>query len=463
MPLSHPEGGTDGLTSGLPASQENRMLDPTVPGLMIEAESPRYQTPVGPDSGDSEEALPAIEAVPPLERPGLVRVNTWERPLVPTARNVPLLNNAPWVRTLGSIDFSIQTQGWRFPLPPDLKTCKASKGSLASQSQEVEAAPDEPDIQPTQEMLDFAAAAGLNPVDSAQDPMAGLPIGNTSLVPPGAEGGEGAEVGDSITRLKPPAAMAGLKDRLLTLLQPPLEGMLGKGRLTLPFKPYPYQLQGIAFLMPRSAALIADEMGLGKTVQVILSLRLLISSGMLKRALVVCPKPLVINWTRELRNWAPDLAFEVFSGDTETRTAMWKLSNCPVQVVNYEILTRDHEIILDDDVKFDVVVLDEAQRIKNAGGKTAQAAKALKRSRSWAMSGTPIENRVEDLTSIFSFVDPKLIPPDAHPRQMSEIVRDHIIRRTKDLVATHMPPRVIRDIHLELSPEQRETYDKAEK
>ena len=70
--------------------------------------------------------------------------------------------------------------------------------------------------------------------------------------------------------------------------------------------------------MPRSAALIADEMGLGKTVQVILSLRLLISSGMLKRALVVCPKPLVINWTRELRTWAPDLAFEVFSGDTET-------------------------------------------------------------------------------------------------------------------------------------------------
>jgi len=461
MPLSPPEGGADGLTSGLSASQENRMLDPTVPGATIEVESPRYQTPDGPDSDLREDALPAIDAVPPLEKPGLVRVNTWERPLTPSARNVPLLNNAPWVRTLGSMDFSIQTQGWRFPLPPDLNTRKAGKVSPASQEQE--AAPDEPDIQPTQEMIDFAAAAGLNPVDQAQGQVAGLPVGSASLQPMGLEEGEGADVGNSVTRLKPPAAMAGLKDRLLTLLQPPLEGMLGKGRLTLPFKPYPYQLQGIAFLMPRSAALIADEMGLGKTVQVILSLRLLISSGMLKRALVVCPKPLVINWTRELRTWAPDLAFEVFSGDTETRTAMWKLSNCPVQVVNYEILTRDHEIILDDDVRFDVVVLDEAQRIKNAGGKTAQAAKALKRSRSWAMSGTPIENRVEDLTSIFSFVDPKLIPPDAQPRQMSEIVRDHIIRRTKDLVATHMPPRVIRDIHLELLPEQRETYEKAEK
>jgi superfamily II DNA or RNA helicase len=441
------------------------MLDPAATGSMVEVE-PRYQGPAGPgapDLGLSNDTNPAIDAVPPLEKPGLIRVNTWERPLTPSARSIPMLNNAPWVRSLGAIDFSIQTQGWRFPLPPDLNLRKSRQACPASNTEEVEPAPDEPEAQPTQEMIDFATAAGENPVVGTQEAVLGLPVGGTALLPPGAEGGEGVDVGDTITRLKPPATMAGLKDRLLTLLQPPLEGMLGKGRLTLPFKPYPYQLQGIAFLMPRSAALIADEMGLGKTVQVILSLRLLISSGMLKRALVVCPKPLVINWTRELRTWAPDLAFEVFSGDTETRTAMWKVSNCPVQVVNYEILTRDHEVILDPDVKFDVVVLDEAQRIKNAGGKTAQAAKALKRSRSWAMSGTPIENRVEDLTSIFSFVDPKLIPPDAHPRQMSEIVRDHIIRRTKDLVATHMPPRVIRDIHLELSPEQRETYDKAEK
>lgn len=440
------------------------MLEPAVSGLLVE-ENDQARAPGGIPSGEngySDENSVSLDQVPPLEAPSLLRVNTWERPLQPSARTIPMLNSAPWVRTLGALDFSIQTQGWRFPIPPDLNLRKSRVITPNSQVEEEAKAEDEPADQPTQEMLDFADAVGVNPTDQAATV---LPIGQGTMTPPGLEPivGDGADVGDSITRLKPPANMPGLKDRLLTLLQPPLEGMLGKGRLTLPFKPYPYQLQGVAFLMPRNAALIADEMGLGKTVQVILSLRLMISSGMLKRALVVCPKPLVINWTRELRTWAPDLAFEVMSGDTETRTAMWKVSNCPVQVVNYEILTRDHEIILDPEVKFDLVVLDEAQRIKSSSSKTAQAAKALKRSRSWAMSGTPIENRVEDLTSIFSFVDPKLIPPDAQPRQMSEIVRDHIIRRTKDLVATHMPPRIIRDIHLELSPEQRETYDKAEK
>lgn len=440
------------------------MLEPAVSGLLVD-ENDQAQSPGGiapGENGYADDNSLTLDQVPPLEPPALVRVNTWERPLQPSARTIPMLNNAPWVRTLGTLDFSIQTQGWRFPIPPDLNFRKSRHITPNSQPEEESKAEDEPADQPTQEMLDFADAVGVNPTDQAN---AILPIGQGTMTPPGLEPivGDGAEVGDSITRLKPPANMPGLKDRLLTLLQPPLEGMLGKGRLTLPFKPYPYQLQGVAFLMPRNAALIADEMGLGKTVQVILSLRLMISSGMLKRALVVCPKPLVINWTRELRTWAPDLAFEVMSGDTETRTAMWKVSNCPVQVVNYEILTRDHEIILDPEVKFDLVVLDEAQRIKSSSSKTAQAAKALKRTRSWAMSGTPIENRVEDLTSIFSFVDPKLIPPDAQPRQMSEIVRDHIIRRTKDIVATHMPPRIIRDIHLELSPEQRETYDKAEK
>ena len=93
--------------------------------------------------------------------------------------------------------------------------------------------------------------------------------------------------------------------------------------------------------MPRHAALLADEMGLGKTMQVILALRLLFHAGLIRRALVVCPKPLVINWSRELRTWAEDLPFEVIGGDTETRRATWRVSNCPLKLVNYELLMRD--------------------------------------------------------------------------------------------------------------------------
>src|SRR5207245_4785626 len=115
-------------------------------------------------------------------------------------------------------------------------------------------------------------------------------------------------------RILPPNDLAVFQDRLLYLLQPPLEQLFAGKQVRLPSEPYPYQFEGIAFLMPRHAALLADEMGLGKTMQTILALRLLFQASLIRRALVVCPKPLVNNWCRELRLWAGDLPFEVIGG-----------------------------------------------------------------------------------------------------------------------------------------------------
>jgi len=170
------------------------------------------------------------------------------------------------------------------------------------------------------------------------------------------------------------------------------------------------------------------------------SLRLLFQAGLIRNALVVCPKPLVTNWSREMRTWAGDLPFEVIGGDTETRRAAWHVSNCPLKLVNYELLTRDAAEVADGRVGFDVVVLDEAQRIKSHESKTAQVVRGLHRQRSWAMSGTPVENRTEDLVNIFAFVDEKRIPPGTHPRQLPELTSDCILRRTKEDIATDMPP-----------------------
>jgi SNF2 family DNA or RNA helicase len=253
------------------------------------------------------------------------------------------------------------------------------------------------------------------------------------------------------------------KDRLLYLLQPPLEDLFAGKQLRLPFDPYPYQLNGIAFLMPRHSALLADEMGLGKTLQVILALRLLFHAGLIRTALVVCPKPLVVNWTRELRTWGEDMPFEVIGGDTETRRASWRVSNCPLKLVNYELLTRDAEEAGNESVHFDVVVLDEAQRIKSRDSKTAQAARGLHRDRSWAMTGTPVENRIEDLINIFEFVEPGRIPPDAPMKMLPELTRDCILRRTKEEAAPDMPPRIYRDAFPDLTPAQRDAYELAEK
>lgn len=265
----------------------------------------------------------------------------------------------------------------------------------------------------------------------------------------------------TVTRLKPPGDIVKLEDRLYYVLQPPLETLLASGSLQFPFHPFPYQLQGIAFLYSRYSAVLADEMGLGKTMQAISSIRMLLCSGEVRRVLLICPKPLVTNWQREFALWAPEVPLAIIEGDQTRRHWLWRMENAPVKIANYELLTRDRDVIADD-LHFDLVVLDEAQRIKNRLGATSDVVRSISRSRNWALTGTPIENSPDDLVGIFEFLSPGSLSPAMPPRAMGEAVRDHILRRTKDMVLTDLPPKLFRDADIELTPEQRETYRTAE-
>ncbi|MDG2222597.1 MAG: SNF2-related protein, partial [Rubripirellula sp.] len=122
---------------------------------------------------------------------------------------------------------------------------------------------------------------------------------------PSGESGKAAKLRRH--RIKPPNEVVKLQDRLFYLLQPPLDSLVGSGQMKFPFEPFPYQLDGIAFLFPRYAAILADEMGLGKTMQAISTIRMLICSGEAQSVLLVCPKPLVSNWIREFQVWAPEI------------------------------------------------------------------------------------------------------------------------------------------------------------
>jgi SNF2 family DNA or RNA helicase len=348
---------------------------------------------------------PTIETFQLVSDIAIRTLPAFERPLQSTVRDIPLLNATPWIRTLGKLTVEVSTQGWRFPSPTDLANPPAV-----------------PEEKPK------------------NDPAHPRPK----------------------TRVKPPSDMVIFKDRLLYLLQPPLENLFANKQVELPFPPYPYQIKGIAFLMPRHAALLADEMGLGKTAQVIIALRLLFQSGLIRRTLIVCPKPLVVNWTRELKLWASDLPYEVIGGEVAARKVQWFASRCPVKLVNYELLTRDEEFVADPEIHFDTVVLDEAQRIKNRESKTARVVRSISRDRSWAMTGTPIENRIEDLINLFAFIDPERVPQDTPPTLLRELTGDSILRRVKEDVLTDMPPKVIQDVYLDLSPAQRASYEMAE-
>ncbi|MGQ0634583.1 MAG: DEAD/DEAH box helicase [Planctomycetaceae bacterium] len=265
------------------------------------------------------------------------------------------------------------------------------------------------------------------------------------------------------TRIKPPADAISLADRLFYVLQPPLETWLKGQELIMPFEPFAYQYEGVAWLFAQKSALLADEMGLGKTMQTITAVRLLLRAGQARRILLVCPKPLIPNWQREFRLWAEELPVTTIEGDAARRQMLWTMPGVAILLANYELLVRDMESFGEQQPRFDLVILDEAQRIKNRDSRTATTARQIPRKGSWALTGTPIENRPEELASLYEFME--VVPPRATPdlKQLTQLSKRFILRRTKDLVMKDLPPRLDRDEYLELGPAQRIAYETAEK
>ena len=141
-------------------------------------------------------------------------------------------------------------------------------------------------------------------------------------------------------------------------------------------------------------------------MQAISTTRLLLCSGEVRSVLLICPKPLVTNWLREFGVWAPEIPIAAIEGNASKREFQWRSPEMPVKVANYELLMRDKEIVLDSGLHFDLVVLDEAQRIKNRSSTTSEIVQAIPRTRSWALTGTPVENSPDDLVGIFEYLSP---------------------------------------------------------
>jgi SNF2 family DNA or RNA helicase len=226
--------------------------------------------------------------------------------------------------------------------------------------------------------------------------------------------------------------------------------------MELPSQLRPYQWEGVSFLAYSEAALLADEMGLGKTVQAIIALRVILRGSVSKRALIITPASLVFNWERELAIWAPNLVVRRVIGTSVDRRMTYKL---PIQVLvaTYDQIRSDG-VDMGHDVFFDVVILDEAQRIKNRHSREALACRLIRRKQSWVLTGTPLENSLDDLASIFLFLKPGLIDAGMPPKEVHTRIRTHFLRRRKREVLKEIPPIIFQDMPLELSGAQQEAY-----
>lgn len=235
---------------------------------------------------------------------------------------------------------------------------------------------------------------------------------------------------------------------------------------------YPYQQSGAMYLLSSTLAgrgtLLADEMGLGKTIQAIYVLAALAKKGLSKTSpsLVIVPSSNMANWIREFRKFSPDLQISLHYGSSRAGV----LSSLPivdVVLTTYDVVTRDIDFL--DDITWGLVVIDEAQNIKNPSSQRSNAVKRLAKSSGLAISGTPIENSLADLWSIFSFTQPSLLGdledfryafPDSTQSAsvLSRKIAPYTVRRSVQDVAKDLPEKTEYDLPIFASPAMSSDY-----
>ena len=248
---------------------------------------------------------------------------------------------------------------------------------------------------------------------------------------------------------------------LLPVLLPPPRTEFGQD-LLMPQELYPFQNYGVRWLVENESALLADDMGLGKTVQAITAFRLLVRQGAAMQCLVICPKSVVTSWRHHFEEWAPDLQVATISGSKQVREFQWAAyaGKTHALIVNYELLRGDASKKVRN---FDLIIADEVQRIKNPSTRTSQIVRRLPSKRRWGLTGTPLENRIEDVVVIMNFIKPEILSQATTVSQVRKKLKPYFLRRKKEDVLKQLPP-ISKDIrYVELDEAQRKTYEQAER
>jgi SNF2 family DNA or RNA helicase len=371
-----------------------------------------------------------------------------------------------------SLDFGIEIDGTRHPLLPILLRLQERGGMPAARiiDGEVVTSLDDGRIL----KLPADRIARLLAVIEDLTEAAGRTTGTTMVLDKEAAPGV-LDLEDLVTtRWQDGAAIADHIARFRTAAEIP-EAVVPAG-FTAALRPY--QQHGVNWLqhLRRNGlgGLLADDMGLGKTAQTIAHIVIEEEEGRLDRpALVVVPTSLVPNWTAELARFAPHLRVVILHG-LERHERRRDLTGVHVAITTYTVLARDIEEMAS--LPWHMVVLDEAQAIKSPSAKATHAVCRLDTRHRLCLSGTPIENNLDELWSQFAFLMPGLlgqrksfnrrfrapIEKDADPVRRGQLagrIRPFILRRTKSAVATELPPKHTILRRITLAPDQRELYE----
>ena len=249
-------------------------------------------------------------------------------------------------------------------------------------------------------------------------------------------------------------------------------GTLDLNLLKVPL--YDYQMRGALFLACRGRSILGDDMGLGKTIMALAAVELLARERGIGRVLVVAPSSVKYQWETEIQKFT-GRAVQVIEGSPTDRTDLYAEPTF-YRLVNYEQVVRDLDAI--NAWKPDVVVLDEAQRIKNWESKTSKAVKKLASRYAMVLTGTPLENKLEELYSIVQFIDERRFGPAFQFLQDHRVLDERgnlvgyrnldsirqklepiFLRRTRAEVLTQLPARTDSTVFVELDEQQRGPYE----
>jgi SNF2 family DNA or RNA helicase len=236
----------------------------------------------------------------------------------------------------------------------------------------------------------------------------------------------------------------------------------------------PYQMDGVAFAVGAGRAVLADDMGLGKTIQGVGVAEMLAREAGIRRVLVVCPASLKSQWKKEIHRFC-DRDAQLISGPVAERARQYG-NDCFFTICNYEQVLKD--ILSIEQTPWDLIILDEGQRIKNWEAKTTRVIKGLRSRFALVLSGTPLENRLDELFSVVSFIDDRRLGPGfrffnrhrmvddkgkilgyKHLDELRQRLAPVLLRRTRESVKLELPERSTELVRIPPTAEQKEIHD----